>query len=181
MVDHSPVTSLMSLLNDMQAYALAGDTTASESFTFGSATVVIGDSGTVITVEAGDALDRSSVWNAEEVRLLGPAPTPIRERLVGRPWAWGTDDMKLPVHLMARVPEGLVYLGTGAVAQAGTELPPGHIEHVLTHCTLRLDTPLSKPDLDRVRPLLFPSDLPSLEWLGHVNGGMSSCCCRSTR
>jgi hypothetical protein len=67
----------MSLVNDMQAYALAGDTTASESFTFGSATVVIGDSGTVITVEAGDALDRSSVWNAEEVRLLGPAPTPI--------------------------------------------------------------------------------------------------------
>lgn len=45
MVDHSPAISLMSLVNDMQVYTLAGDTTTSESFTFGSATVVIGDSG----------------------------------------------------------------------------------------------------------------------------------------
>lgn len=77
MADHSPAISLMSLVNDMQAYALCGDTTAAESFTFGSATIVIGAAGTVIIVEAGDALDRSGVWNAEEVRLLGPAPTPV--------------------------------------------------------------------------------------------------------
>lgn len=139
MADHSPAISLMSLVNDMQVYALSGDTTAAESFTFGSATVVIGDAGTVIIVEAGDELDRSSVWNAEEVRLLGPAPTPVKERLVA--WAWAADDTKLPLHLVARVPEGLVYLGTGTVARATTTVSSGHVEHVLTRCTFRLDTP----------------------------------------
>lgn len=168
MADHSPAISLMSLVNDVQACALSGDKTAAESLTFGSATVVIGDTGTVIIVEAGDALDRSSVWNAKEVRLIGPAPTPVKERLA--PWTWAADDTKLPLHLMARVPEGLVYLGTGTVAQAQTTVSPGHVERILTHCTLRLDTPLSKSDLDRVRPPLPRPDLPSLQWLGHVSG-----------
>lgn len=168
MADHSPPMSLMSLVNDVQAYALCGDTTAAASFTFGSATVVIGDTGTVIIVEARDALDRSSVWNAEDVRLIGPAPTPVKERLV--PWVWAADDTKLPLHLMARVPAGLVYLGAGIVAQSQTTVSPGHAERVLTRCTLRLDTPLSTSDLDRVRPPLPRRDLPNLEWLGHVNG-----------
>lgn len=70
MVDHSSAVPLMSLLNDMQASALAGDEATGEIYTFGSATAVIGNAGTVIIVEAGDARDRSSVWNAEEVRLL---------------------------------------------------------------------------------------------------------------
>ncbi|MEV7860297.1 hypothetical protein AB0O86_16025 [Streptomyces hirsutus] len=164
----------MSLLNDMQAFALAGDAATRDSYTFGSATAVIGNAGTVIIVEAGDARDRSSVWNAEEVRLLGPAPTPVRKRLVDQPWERGTTDARLPVHLTARLPEGLVYLGTGTVARAGTELRPGHAEHVLTDCVFRLDTPLSKPDLDRVRPLLPPPDLPGLEWLSDVNGNRAT-------
>ncbi|MER5990551.1 hypothetical protein [Streptomyces viridosporus] len=174
MVDHSSAMPPMSLLNDMQAFALSGDAATRDSYTFGSATAVIGNAGTVITVEAGDALDRSSVWNAEEVRLLGPAPTPVRKRLVDQPWERGTTDARLPVHLMVRLPEGLVYLGTGTVAQAGTELRPGHAEHVLTDCVLQLDTPLSRPDLDRVRPLLPPPDLPGLEWLSHVNGNRAT-------
>ena len=49
----------MSLVNDAKAYALSGDTTVAESFTFGSATVVIGDAGTVIIVEAGENRRRS--------------------------------------------------------------------------------------------------------------------------
>ncbi|MFF0836634.1 MULTISPECIES: hypothetical protein [unclassified Streptomyces] len=160
----------MSLLNDVQAFRLAGDAAPQDGYTFGSATVVFGDVGTVIIVEAGDALDRSSVWNAEEVRLLGPAPTSVRQRLVDQPWERGTADMRLPVHLMARVREGLVYLGTGRVTRAGTELRPGHTEHVLTDCVVRLDTPLNRSGLDRVRPVLPPPDLPGLEWLGNVDG-----------
>ncbi|MDX3582197.1 hypothetical protein [Streptomyces europaeiscabiei] len=70
---------------------------------------------------------------------------------------------------MARLPQGLVYLGTGTVAQAGTELRPGHAEHILTDCVFRLDTALSRPDLDWVRPVLPPPDLPGLEWLSNVN------------
>ncbi|MER5529488.1 hypothetical protein ABT075_33720, partial [Streptomyces sp. NPDC002677] len=160
----------MSLVDDEWAYALCGGTVARESFTLGSATVVIGDAGTLIIVEAGDALDWSCVWNADEVRLLGPAPAPVRKRLVEEPWERGTDDRKLPVHLTVRDAEGLMYLGTGSVTRAGTVLRPGSDEHVLTDCALRLASPLSKPDLDRVRPPLLPADLPNLEWLGQVNG-----------
>ncbi|MFE7215718.1 hypothetical protein ACFU93_38630, partial [Streptomyces sp. NPDC057611] len=131
-------------MNDVQAYALSGDRAATESFPFGSATVVIGNAGTVIVVEAGDALDRSCVRNADEVRLLGPAPPPVKERLVGRPRALGADEAKLPVHLMVRGSEGLVYLGTGTVTRAVTVLRPGRNEHVLTDCAVRLDSPLTK-------------------------------------
>ncbi|MFF0043554.1 hypothetical protein ACFYRG_46575 [Streptomyces mirabilis] len=140
----------MSLVTDEWAYALCGGMAATEGFTFGSATVVMGDAGTLIIVEAGDALDRSCVWNADEVRLLGPAPTPVRKRLVEEPWEWGADDTKLPVHLTVRNSEGLVYLGTGSVTRAGTVLRPGSDEHVLTDCVLRLATPLRQSDLDRV-------------------------------
>lgn len=157
-------------MNDIQAYALCGDTATAERFTFNSATVVIGTAGTVIIVEAGDSLDRSGVWNADEIRLVGPAPTPVRERLVEQPWAGGTEYARLSVHLLVRVPEGLLYLGTGFRIHAEMTLSPGCSEHVLTNCTLRLDSPLSKHVLDRVRPLLPPENLPGLEWLEHMNG-----------
>ncbi len=160
----------MSLLNDVQAFGLAGDAATRDDYTFGSATVVIGDVGTVIIVEAGDALDRSGVGNAEEVRLLGQAPTSVRQRLVDQPWERGSADMWRPVHLTARVREGLMYLGTGRVTRAGTELRPGDSEHVLTDCVFRLDTPLNRSGLDRVRPVLPPPALPGLEWLSNVNG-----------
>ncbi|MFD7684539.1 hypothetical protein [Streptomyces sp. NPDC060187] len=164
----------MSLVTDEWAYALCGGMASTKRFTFGSATAVMGDAGTLIIVEAGDALDRSCVWNADEVRLLGPAPTPIRKRLVEEPWEWGAEDTKLPVHLTVRNSEGLVYLGTGSVTRAGTVLSPGSDEHVLTDCVLRLASPLTRTDLERVRPLLPPADLPNLDWLGEVNGDRSS-------
>ncbi|MFJ3221782.1 hypothetical protein ACIPJS_00245 [Streptomyces sp. NPDC086783] len=174
MVDHSSAIPLMSLLNDVQAFGLAGDAAIRDDYTFGSATVVIGDIGTVIIVEAGDALDTSSVWNAEEVRLLGPAPSRVRQRLVDQPWERGKADMGPPVHLTARVREGLMYLGTGSVARAGTELRPGQTEHVLTDCVFRLDTPLNRTGLDRVRPPLPPPALPGLEWLSNANGNRAT-------
>ncbi|MEU9447647.1 hypothetical protein [Streptomyces sp. NPDC048277] len=160
----------MSLVDDERAYALCGSTAAREWFIFGSATVIIGDAGTLIMVEAGDTLGRSCVWNADEVRLVGPAPTPVRKRLMDEPWERGIDDKKLPVHLTVRNSEGLLYLGTGSVARAGTVFRPGSDEHVLTDCALRFASPLSRPDLDRVRPCLPPADLPNLEWLGQLNG-----------
>ena len=170
MADHSPGISPRPLVTDEWAYALCGGTAAMQGFTFGSATVVLGDAGTLIIVEAGDALDRSCVWNADAVRVLGPAPTPVRKRFLEEPWERGADDAKLPIHLTVRNPEGLVYLGTGSVTRAGTALRPGSDEHVLTDCILRLASPLRKPDLDRVRPPVPPSALPNLEWLGQVNG-----------
>ncbi|MER7925247.1 hypothetical protein ABTY96_19275 [Streptomyces sp. NPDC096057] len=164
----------MSLVDDERAYALCGSTAAREWFTFGSAIVIIGEAGTLIIVEAGDVLGTSCVWNADEVRLVGPAPTPVRKRLMDEPWERGMDEKELPVHLMVRNSEGLVYLGTGSVTQASTVLRPGSDEHVLTDCALRLASPLSKPDLDRVRPCLPPTDLPNLDWIGQVNDDRGS-------
>ncbi|MEU1160375.1 hypothetical protein ABZ372_05980 [Streptomyces sp. NPDC005921] len=161
-------------MDDAWADALCGGTAATERFAFGSATVGIGDAGTLIIVEAGDALDKSCVWNSDEVRLLGPAPTPVRQRLLQEPWERGTGDAKLPVHLTVRNSEGLLYLGTGSVTRAGTVLHPGRNEHVLTDCVLRLHSPLNKADLDRVRPPLSPTDLPNLEWLRDVEGNRAS-------
>ncbi|MFH8446437.1 hypothetical protein ACH4D3_35150 [Streptomyces sp. NPDC018026] len=161
-------------MDEERAYTLCGDTAATESFTFGSATVGIGDAGTLIIVAAGDALDRSCVWNADEVRLLGPAPTPVGQRLLEEPWERGAGEAQLPVHLAARNSEGLVYLGTGSVTEAGTVVRPGSGVHVLSDCSLRLHSPLSKLDLARVRPDLPPSGLPTLEWLRHVDGQRAS-------
>lgn len=174
MVDHSRGISPMSLVDEERAYALCGDTAATESFTFGSATVGIGDAGTLIIVAAVDALDRSCVWNADEVRLLGPAPTPVGQRLLEEPWERGAGEAQLPVHVAVRNSEGLVYLGTGSVTQAGTVVGPGGGVHVLSDCSLRLHSPLSKLDLTRVRPDLPPSGLPTLEWLRHVDGQRAS-------
>ena len=56
----------------------------------------------MITVQAGDGLDGSGVWNANEARHAGLAPKGVRKRLVERP-AWGTDDTKIPVHLIVRL------------------------------------------------------------------------------
>lgn len=170
MVDHSHEMSPVSLVEDEWAYALCGGTAATETFTFGCATVGIGDAGTLIIVEAGDALDKSCVWNVDEVRLLGPAPTPVRQRLLEERWERGAGDAKLPVHLTVRNSEGLIYLGTGSLTRAGAVLHPGHNEHVLTDCVFRLHSPLSKRNLDRVRPPRPPVDLPNLEWLRQVNG-----------
>ncbi|MFF0465794.1 hypothetical protein [Streptomyces mexicanus] len=149
--------------------ALVGSTATVECFTFGGATVVMGRSGTVVIMEVGDALDRSCVWNAEEVRLVGPAPTPVMDRLVGRRGRVGADETSLPIHLAVRVGERLLYLGTGHVGQATTVLRPGCTDYVLTDCRLLLRTPLNRSVLDVVRPLRSVPGLPDLRWLRHVN------------
>jgi hypothetical protein len=62
---------------------LVGGSVVAGRFTVGGASVVIGPVGMVIIAEASDAPAKSGVWSAEEVRLIGPAPAPITERLMG--------------------------------------------------------------------------------------------------
>ncbi|MFJ4686976.1 hypothetical protein [Streptomyces sp. NPDC088789] len=131
-------------------------------FAVGGADVVMGSAGTVIIAEAWDVPDRSGVWSAGEVRLIGPAPDPVRERLVGQPG--GRTGSPLPIHLAVRSGEGILYLGTARVGRACLS------GDVLTDCALRLDSPLRTDVLDRVRPPLPSADLPGLEWLGEVEG-----------
>ncbi|MFJ7207041.1 hypothetical protein ACIQWR_26350 [Streptomyces sp. NPDC098789] len=142
--------------------ALVGGEGTAGRCVVGGADVVIGSTGTLITMAAGDAPTRSGVWNAREVRLVGPAPEPVTERLTGRPL--GADGGPLPIHIAVRAAEGALYLGTASLSRAGT------CDGVLTDCELVLDAPLSRELLRRVRPPLPPVGLPGLEWLGEVNG-----------
>lgn len=169
MTVQGPVIPPSVLTDGAQIDALVGGTATVERFTFGGATVVVGPSGTVVITEAGDWLDQSCVWNAEEVRLVGPAPAAVMDRLVGRPGGGGADGTSLPIHLAAWVGKGLLYLGTGHVGQATTVLRPGCTDYVLTRCLLRPRTALSRSVLAAVRPLRPASGLPDLRWLQHVN------------
>ncbi|MGW0081149.1 hypothetical protein [Streptomyces sp. NPDC003393] len=94
MVEQVPALPLGVLTGEAQAFALVGDAEDTERLTFGGATVVIGPAGTVIVTEAGyRGPDKSGVWNAEEVRLFGPAPATATERLAGRTpdTEWGSE------------------------------------------------------------------------------------------
>ncbi|MFD9409709.1 hypothetical protein ACFWBN_22210 [Streptomyces sp. NPDC059989] len=142
---------------------MVGDSAMAGRFTAGGADVVIGPSGMLIIAEAGDDPARSGVWNAEEVRVYGPAPAPVTDRLLASPW--GSDEGPLPIHVAVRVEEEeVLYLGTAQVGQVGTA------DGVLTDCQLRLGSPLTREVLDRVRPPRPPVNLPGLDWLRHVNG-----------
>ncbi|MFI1355252.1 hypothetical protein ACH4TV_17025 [Streptomyces sp. NPDC020898] len=141
---------------------LVGGSVTAGRFVVGGAGIVIGPAGTVIIAEANDAPARSGVWSAEEVRLIGPAPAPVTERLMRSPW--GADENPLPIHITVRLGEEVLYLGTAQVSRAST------CDGVLTGCELRFETPLSRELLNRVRPPIAPVDLPDLEWLREVNG-----------
>ncbi|MFB7374806.1 hypothetical protein ACFC0D_33760 [Streptomyces sp. NPDC056222] len=139
---------------------LVGDSVMTERFTVGGAGVVVGPVGMVIIAEASDVPVRSGVWNAEEVRLIGPAPAQVTERLMG----WGGDEGPLPIHIAVRVEGEVMYLGAAQVSQAGTS------DGVLTNCELRFEAPLSREVLNLVRPPRPPENSPGLEWLRNVNG-----------
>ncbi|WP_431961252.1 hypothetical protein [Actinacidiphila sp. bgisy160] len=160
MVDGNSGLARGDMLDEGLALALIGAASTAECLPVGGATMIIGTAGTLITVPAGDVPGRSGVWNAQEIRLLGPAPAPVLERL----WEW-TD-----LHLLVRVDEGLLYLGTGHVGEIGSHLPPGGTEYELDDCKVRPQTPLSRALLQRVRPPHPAATRPGLEWLDHVNG-----------
>ncbi|WUD77793.1 hypothetical protein OG937_41835 [Streptomyces sp. NBC_00510] len=160
MADENPGPALGDVLDDGQARALIGATSGAEDLPVGGATMTIGSAGTLIIVDAGDVPGRSGVWNAQEIRLLGPAPAPVLERLWDPPG----------FHLMARVDEGLLHLGTGHAEVIGSHLPPGATVYELDDCTVRLQTSLSRALLDRVRPPRPVAARPGLEWLDEVNG-----------
>ncbi|MFE1414357.1 hypothetical protein ACFW6F_26700 [Streptomyces sp. NPDC058746] len=158
--------STPSLLFEERIPVLVGSPAPVTRFTVGGADVVMGPAGMAVVVKAGDDPGRSGVWNAAEVRLLGPAPAAVTERLMGSSRA--DDGSLLPIHIAVDVEGDTVHLGTGRVGRGGTA------DGVLTDCELRLDSPLSRDLLDRVRPPLPPDDLPGLEWLRQVNGDRSA-------
>ncbi|MCK8679352.1 hypothetical protein [Streptomyces lichenis] len=141
---------------------LVGGPTTAERHTVGRAGVVMGPGGTVIVLDAHAAGDRSGVGNAERVRLVGPAPATVTERLMGTAWDGGRHVS--PIHIAVRTGDEVLYLGTAHVSRAGAS------GGVLSDCELLLDTPLSRDLLDRVRPRSASAVLPDLTWLRAVNG-----------
>ncbi|WP_369779857.1 hypothetical protein [Streptomyces sp. R33] len=162
MTDQVPFLIPAPVFDDERIPVLVGGSATAGRYMVGGAVVVIGPAGTVIIAKAGDAPGVSGVWNAEEVRLLGPAPGPVAERLMGSPR--GGDEGPFPVHIAVGVGDEVLYLGTSQVSRASAS------DGVMTDCELRLESPLSRDSLDRVRPPLPAGDLPGLEWLRHVNG-----------
>lgn len=160
MVDGNSDPARGDVLGEGRALALIGAASTAERLPVGGATMIIGPAGTLLIVTAGDVPGRSGVWNAQEIRLLGPAPASVLERL----WEWAG------FHLLVRVDEGLLYLGTGHVEQIGSHLPPGGTLYELDDCKVRPQTPLSRALLQRVRPPHPAEARPGLGWLDHVNG-----------
>ncbi|MEU5658803.1 hypothetical protein ABZ802_24745 [Streptomyces sp. NPDC047737] len=162
MTDQGSVAISALVFDEEHVSVLVGGPVSAERFMVGGASIVIGPAGTVITVEAGDSPAGSGVWSAEEVRLTGPAPASVTERLMGSPWA--ADESSLQIHIAVRLGEQALYLGTAKVSRARTS------DGVLTNCELRFEAPLSRQLLNRVRPPLPAVDLPGLEWLRNVKG-----------
>ncbi|MFG2985420.1 hypothetical protein ACGFYQ_29870 [Streptomyces sp. NPDC048258] len=162
MTDQGPCLIPAPLFDDGRIPVLVGGSAIAGRYMVGGAVVVIGPAGMVIIVKAGDRPGLSGVWNAEEVRLIGPAPAPVAERLMGSPCSG--DEGSSPIHIAVGMEEEVLYLGIGRISRASVS------DGVLTDCELRLESPLSRDFLDRVRPPRPPEDLPGLDWLRHVNG-----------
>ncbi|MFI9183785.1 hypothetical protein ACIGXG_16355 [Streptomyces goshikiensis] len=154
------------LIDTDAALNLAGPD--AEVFPVPGAIVVVGPSSTVIIAHPGDDPEVSGVWNAQEFRLVGPAPAPVVSRLMGpMPFTTpGTPPQPL-VHLFVRLDDGCVHLGVVRVSmcEAG--------EDVLIRCRLRISPPLSRESLDCARPPTTLPLRPALDWLGdvHTNPG----------
>ncbi|MEU3405388.1 hypothetical protein ABZ766_15825 [Streptomyces sp. NPDC006670] len=133
------------------------------AFPVGRATVVVGTSATVILANVVDDPAAGGVWNAQEFRLHGPMPAPAASSLTGpMPFTTAGPDRDHPVHLFVRL-EGL-FLYLGPVHHSRSRWADGELHH----CDLRIDPPLSRELLARVRPTGTPPTLPSLGWLDHV-------------
>ncbi|MEV5827566.1 hypothetical protein AB0L25_18545 [Spirillospora sp. NPDC052242] len=161
-----PLTRL-AVTDDGDVLGLAGP--GADRFTAGGADVADGPDSTVIVANAGDDLDASGVRNRDTFTLVGPVPGDVADRLLSNwgvtPWSrtrWESH----PVHLFVRIPEGLLYLGTGRYARAHSNRD----QRTLEDCHLAIDPPLDFDVLDRVRPPSTPTALPGLEWLDHLDG-----------
>ncbi|MFD4955818.1 hypothetical protein [Streptomyces sp. NPDC058451] len=135
----------------------------SEAFPVSGAIIAVGPSSAVIIANPGDDPEVSGVWNAQEFRLVGPAPAPVASRLMGpMPFTTAGTPPEPLVHLFVRLDGGCVYLGVVRVSRCEAG------EDILIRCHLRISPPLGRETLDRVRPPTTPPLLPGLDWLGDV-------------
>lgn len=153
--------TLLDRVDETEAIALAGPD--ADVFPVSSATVAIGATSTVIVAEAGDDPAASGVWNAEEFRLIGPAPAPVTSKLMGpMPFSTAGAPEEAPLHLFVRLDDVCLYLGVVQVSMCEAS------EDVLSRCDLCISPPLKREILDLVRPPVTLPPLPNLDWLSDV-------------
>ncbi|MDG4808730.1 hypothetical protein O7634_18450 [Micromonospora sp. WMMD1120] len=153
------------IMTESAAIRLAGDDLVVHEAD--GASVVLGRDASVIIANARDGLDVTGVWSSQEFHLHGPFAEDVGVRLFGHsPTSprWGRAEQRdvRPIHLLARLPTGCLYLGFGKPAQ-------GHYsDGVLFSAALMIDPELTGDVLDRVRPSTEPAALPDLTWLANV-------------
>ncbi|AXQ55653.1 MULTISPECIES: hypothetical protein [Streptomyces] len=151
----------MSLVGIEAALGLAGPD--AERFPVPGALVAIGPASTVVVAEPGDDPEAGGVWNAEEFRLLGPAPASITARLMGPdPFGVPNAPPEPPVHLFVRLGDDCLGIGAGQVSMCDTS------DGELLSCHLRISPPLSRAVLDTVRPPTPPPPLAAPDWVDDV-------------
>ncbi|WP_143078853.1 hypothetical protein [Nonomuraea pusilla] len=158
--------SPMDVVARVDVLALAG--TPAETFTAGGAAVTVGPRGSVVIADPVDQVGASGVWSSEEFRLVGPVPGALAERFLRSARAWPSlaPSAELgSIHLFVRLGQAFLYLGTVHHSQSGWT---GDV-WTMEDCTLRVEPPLSRDVLDRVRPPGTPTTLPGLDWLDHVD------------
>ncbi|MFJ8134338.1 hypothetical protein [Streptomyces hydrogenans] len=150
--------TLLDRVAENEALSLAGPD--ADVFPVPGATVALGATSTVIVAKASDDPAASGVWNAEEFRLIGPAPAPVTSRLMGpMPFSTAGAPQEALLHLFVRLDDICLYLGVVQVSmcEAGDD--------VLSRCDLRISPPLKREILDLVRPAVTLPPLPGLDWL----------------
>ncbi|KAB2350334.1 hypothetical protein [Actinomadura rudentiformis] len=149
-----PMTPL-AVVDAAAAFAVAG--TDADAFAVFGSEAAVGSGCTVLIADSGDDLKLSGVRSRDTFALLEPMPGMVATRL------W--DAHPRPIHLFGRLPEGMIYLGTGRLSRGG---PNRESPQEIHECLLRLDSPLDFQVLDRVRPPTPPTHVPGVQWLDLV-------------
>ncbi|WP_306371447.1 hypothetical protein [Nocardiopsis sp. CC223A] len=149
----------MTVIDSAGVAALTGEVV--ERAAFRRAELLLGERGVLAVVDAGGGTDRSCVWNAEEVRLVGDVP------LAGALGEWYPRGDDRPLHVAVRLAEGYLHLGEGRHIRSGTAVLPGEGPHRLTEFVIEPCAPLEHGLLDLVRPVETVA-LPGLGWLERV-------------
>ncbi|MDT0330868.1 hypothetical protein [Nocardiopsis lambiniae] len=128
-----------------------------ERAVFRHAELLLGEHGVLVVVDSGDGPDRSGVWSDREVRLLGEVPVTPRLRGILDTDPWRLPRVEPPLlHVAVRLDDGHLYLGTATMARWTTPGGPrggGTPSESLADPCLRLDEPLERALLERVRPV----------------------------
>ncbi|MYW00929.1 hypothetical protein [Streptomyces sp. SID3343] len=146
-----PFAPLTLLNEETDVLALAGAGPA--DYRVGGAGVVFGAAATVVIADSHDDPHESGVRDSRTFELIDVAPVRFVDRLY---------QLREPMLLFVRVPDGVLYLGQGDLRSWGAGPERGF------EAALSIRPPLSESVLDRVRPPRPVAPPPGVDWLDAV-------------